>query len=114
MPELPARIRVGPFVYTVETRHEQLRGAERSASSALHGSTEHRELRMLLDTSTPLAQQQDTLWHEVKHCVNYLAAFGGRDKLGEEDVVTRTASLELMVLRDNPTVVAFLLAEESA
>lgn len=66
----------------------------------------------MLDTTVPPAQQRDTLWHEVKHCVNYLAAFGGKDRLGEEETVGRTCSLELAALRDNPSLVAFLTEQD--
>jgi hypothetical protein len=110
--DLPASIRVGALVYQVCEDAETLRDAERSEGTGIYGAANHRRLIIAVDRTVPPGQQRDTLWHEVKHCVNYLAAFGGKDKLGEEEVVERTCSLELLVLRDNPSLVAFLLAEE--
>lgn len=114
MAELPARVRVGPFVYTVASDAVALREAEHASSPHIHGGCNNNQLRIVVDTSYPPGQQRDTLWHEVKHAVNYLADFGGKDRLDEEGVVGRTSSLELMVLRDNPALLAFLLEADDA
>lgn len=114
MAVLPSRIRVGPFWYRVSADPQELREWEHDGTQPdhIHGGCHNARLFMLVDTTFPRGQQRDTLWHEVKHAINYLADVGGEDKLGEEEMVGRTSTLELMVLRDNPELVAFLLAED--
>ena len=52
---------------------------------------------------------RDTLFHEVKHAVNYIADL--RNHSTEEEFVTRGTPLELDILRNNESLTTFLLAE---
>lgn len=108
---LPRAVQVGVFRYRITTDPEVLRTIERQERAPCFGGANHRTLTLAVDTSVPPDQQRDTLWHEVRHAISNLAAIGG-EPLAEEEYVERTCSLELLVLRSNPALVAFLLAED--
>ena len=111
---LPVAVQVGPFRYTVTTDPEVLRDIERQERASCFGGANHRKLTIAVDASIPMDQQRDTLWHEVRHAIDNLAAIGGDDKISEEESVERTCSLELLVLRTNPALVQFLLGDDDA
>ena len=50
------------------------------------------------------------LWHEIKHAVNQLANV--EDETTEEAATTVQSPMELMVLRQNPDLVAYLTSED--
>tara|TARA_R110000868_G_scaffold82356_6_gene232634 strand:- start:5123 stop:5449 length:327 start_codon:yes stop_codon:yes gene_type:complete len=52
---------------------------------------------------------RDTLFHEVKHAVNFVADLSNGST--EEEFVTRSTPMELEVLRNNEDLTMFLLAD---
>jgi hypothetical protein len=110
---LPRTVQVGPFRYGITTDPETLREIERREGTACYGGANHRTLTLAVDVTVPPDQQRDTLWHEVKHAISNLAAIGD-GPLSEEQYVERSCSLELLVLRTNPALVAFLLEDDDA
>lgn len=107
---MPKTIRVGPYVYDVATDEAWLRQQEHSRSGGLRGATDHQQLRIVVGPDMALGMQRQTLWHEVKHAV-IEAMTMSNDKRSDEDWISRTAPGELAVLRNNPDLVAFLIAE---
>ena len=101
---LPVSVKVGAVVYKVVwgERDEIL---ERSKS---WGEVDHGGQRIHLNSTAPVGQRRDTLWHEILHCVarhaNLDAAWGAE----AEDYVERLETALLMVFADNPAVVAML------
>jgi hypothetical protein len=108
-PDLPKGIRVGPYTYRVETY-------------AAHGHQAwgrclYREHRIGVAVGPEVSEQavRTSLWHEVQHAVHELAGLneGGVPwPRTEEAYIGGTCALWLMVLRDNPALVAFLTADE--
>ena len=68
------------------------------------------------DAMASLQQFQDTILHECKHAVMYETGLGielkNDDHITEEMIVRRSATMELAMFRDNPKLMAFLLAAD--
>lgn len=109
---MPTRLRVGPYVYTVSQDVAKLQAHEREKKGAFSGYTDSSCLEIVIGPDEPVASQRETLWHEVKHAVIHL--FGEYGKMSDETYVRRTAPMELAVLRDNPALIAYLLAADEA
>lgn len=109
---MPDRIRVGPFVYGVLQDVVKLQAHEREKKGAYSGYSDHSLMEIVIGPDEAACSQRETLWHEVKHCVVHL--FGEYGKMDDETYVRRTAPMELAVLRENPALVAYLLAEDGA
>lgn len=107
---LPDRIRVGPYVYRVYADTARLQAHEREKKAGYSGYTDHQLMEIVIDPSDAPCHKRETLWHEVKHAVVNL--FGEYGKLDDEMHIRRTAPMELAVLRENPALVAYLLAED--
>lgn len=108
----PRSIRLGPRTYDV---HVAPAAAEQLVDSP--GSSDSHKRRIDLLGSTVPDHLRETLFHEVLHQVLDLAGLTAAhaaappevaDEL-EERIVTRSAPLLLAVLRDNPTLVKFLV-----
>lgn len=112
MTSMPERIRVGPFVYTIVQDVAKLQARERERRDAYSGYSDHAKMEIVIGPDEAACSQRETLWHEVKHCVVHL--FGEYGKMDDETYVRRTAPMELAVLRDNPALVRYLLAEDDA
>ena len=102
-PSLPTELRVGPYVYTVETTDAILDGEMLGTSSDLHS-------RIRIATDASRGQIRSTLLHEAMHAVQYAASIRDSDKLSPEDFIRRTEAGMLALLRDNPGLIAYLTA----
>lgn len=109
---LPSSVKVGPYVYRVVCDWEEY--ARLGSDPDLFGQTEHKSLTITLNPRLAHLSMTDTLWHEVKHAVCRSAGWRESERLDEESAVERMTALELATLRDNPDLVAFLLAEDAA
>lgn len=110
MTEMPTSIRVGPFVYRVVQDVAKLQAHERKEKGAYSGYSDHSVMEIVVGPDEVACSQRETIWHEVKHCVVHL--FGEYGKMDDETYVRRTAPMELAALRDNPDLVAYLLAKD--
>lgn len=105
MSKLPEYVKVGPYTYTVTAKPTGWLNA--------HGKYGHcddvaKEICIaVVEDQTTTA---DTLIHEVLHAC--FAFMGLTSDDSEETIVSRMASCQLMVMRDNPDLVAFLMDEE--
>lgn len=111
MTTLPSNIKVGPHVYTVTGDETTVRAEEHALNDKLRGWTDHQKLLIGVDPKLALGMQRQTLWHEVKHAVADLPS-SDNVKRTEEEWISRTAQMEVAVLRDNPELVAFLTSED--
>jgi hypothetical protein len=110
MAPLPETVIVGPFVYEVVCDITQWNNENQDAGTM--GLTYSQKLKIVLKPGIVPTQMADTLWHEVKHAIIDLFQHDEHGAWDEEEWVTKTASLEIMVLRDNPDLVAYLMEPE--
>lgn len=109
---MPTRIRVGPYVYTVSQDVATLQAHEREKSGAFSGFTDHSRMLIVIGPDEAACAQRETMWHEVKHAVHNLYKNSG-DTVDDETHIRKMAPMELAVLRDNPDLVAYLLASDN-
>lgn len=112
MANLPARLRIGHATYTVTVDNR------RCEDDHVCGQSSGNYHEILIRDSYPHQSVADTLLHEVLHqCLFIVGAANLADHLKEgEDVEERTimamSGALLGALRDNPQLVAFLLAAD--
>lgn len=94
----PSRLKVGPFVYRVDTTDEM---------DDQDGTTMTSEKSILLRKSLDDQSIRETLVHEVLHAILDLTWFRGYDD--EERLVASVSPLLYQFLRDNKKVVGWLL-----
>lgn len=113
----PTRLRVGAHVYSVhwdEVSWSRLRERE-DGLGALMGRAAHHTSEIFIKPDLSPSQKRDTLLHEVMHCIIsvgvgvHMANIKDVSDL-EEYVVSSTTPWLLAVLRDNPPILAYLLA----
>jgi hypothetical protein len=109
--EAPKSIKVSAFRYQVFFDRAELATAQKESETSCLGAVNHDELRIVVDPKLPHDQQADTLLHEVEHAIFHAVGIHAKDKLTEHDVIERTNTLRLAVLRENPELVAFLMGE---
>ena len=105
-------VQVGPMVYRVSTDEERHRQYCDDLGRYYYGWADHQHLTINLDPHLPPGQMQDTLLHEVEHCLWSVSGLRGRMKLTEEDIIRHLTSLRLDTLQRNPMVVAYLMQKE--
>jgi hypothetical protein len=109
---MPKTVRVGPYTYTVSQDVATLQAHEREKSGAFSGYTDHSKLLIVIGPDEAPDAQRETMWHEVKHAVHHLFHNSRDEASSDEDHIRKMAPMELAVLRDNPTLVAYLLASD--
>lgn len=110
MAPMPETVTVGPFEYEVVCDIE--RWNEEQQDAGVMGLTLSQKLRIMIKPGLIAAQSADTLWHEVKHAIVDLFDHSDHDAYDQEEWITKMTSLELMVLRENPDLVDYLLEPE--
>lgn len=104
----PEAIRVGPYVYAVEVREDDDGGG-------VWGRVRYSRRAIRVSPRLTPETQRVCLLHEVMHAVNDLAALNVDAESWpktEEQHVTTTSPLWVMVLRDNPYLIAYLTEGE--
>lgn len=66
---LPLRIAVGPMEYQIV---RSVAASEKLSRAALMGESDHYDGVIRLQTGLPRQQLNETFWHEVCHCVDYV------------------------------------------
>ena len=87
----PTEVRVAGKVYTITPEAKGALGSDRV------GEAKHSSLEIIYDSEWALAQQKDTVLHEVIHCCEQAAGA----ELDERDVAS-IATLLYGVAQDNP------------
>ena len=108
---LPTTVKVGPYIYSVSTNESELRREETNGRVHLRGCTDSQHLKIMIDATLAVGMQRQTLWHEVKHAIVDVLTMSN-DKRSDEDWIARTAPMELAVMRENPSLLAFMLGED--
>lgn len=104
--KLPASILVGPHRYRVRTgkQHDRILG-----DNAGHCVADQLTIRISRDL--PPSVKAETVLHEALHAIWDQSPMRNREDDVEEDVVSMFAPPLLDLLRRNPVLVAFLLAD---
>lgn len=113
MSKLPSRVRIGQTVYEVSTQKRK-----HSADASHWGFTSGQDATIVIDAEMPPALMRTTLVHEILHAIRYV--FGGSFNPGKGTVYEEWEHYWIglyeeplvMVFRDNPELVEFLLADD--
>jgi hypothetical protein len=116
--EMPKAVLIGSVIYRVTTdRDDWLRIENATQCKGAYGHTEPMWAVIFISPETSPDNQRMTLWHEVMHALCETAMGSPNwDHLGEgptereERVIRSFESPTLLVLRDNPQLVAYLTA----
>lgn len=117
----PECIRVGAVTYRVTQAIDEWQSIEHETQTkGYYGHTQHKKATIYLNPEASSGVTRLTLWHEVLHCVDEVmlgdpdwTKLNGdpEDKDAAEEIVVRMLeSPTLVVLRDNPHLVAYLTA----
>lgn len=108
----PGKVKVGHLTYAVEVSAKRCSDAD-----VMYGQSDMRTAEIILNPAQCDGQLRDTTLHEVLHALmDQMGVQKGGDKAllattdDEERMVHALAPLLLGVLRDNPDLVAFLVA----
>lgn len=101
LPKPPTKVKCGMHVIRIEVRE-----LEEASGYAKDNMT------IILDSGQELSMMQETLWHELKHICWRVAGLDDKHE-DEERAIRGTSPWEILILRDNPKLVEFLLAEAS-
>lgn len=110
--KLPAKVRVGSQVWDIV---EKPRKGDLSLSEDSFGYTLHRENLIILDSSMSASRKRQTVLHEILHAIRF--SFGNpvtpkktdEAEIWEHYYIAMYEEGLLLVLRDNPELLAYLL-----
>lgn len=114
--DMPTRIKIGPQVFTVVERDGK---GDATLHDGAYGYTLDGKNLIVLERSLPFTKKQVTLFHEIMHACRMTFENPTKPKKSSEFeewehyFVGIFESSLLMVLRDNPELVAWLLQEDS-
>ena len=105
----PERIRIlGKrfALHFVDKNHEGLKDSPEDDDPGM-GRQDTDKQEMFVRQGQPLDSEQDTVLHEITHCVDEMLDLGLT-----EDQVTKLAMGLLAVLKDNPALIRYLAAKK--
>lgn len=106
--QMPSAVQVGPFVYAVAIDDAGLNAEAVTQRQGLDGVTDMATKRIYLRSKLAPEYEAETLLHEVIHTINDMV---GLMDDGEETRTRAQSPALLDVLRRNPQLVSFLLAQ---
>lgn len=112
MTKLPSKVQIGSQTWEII---EKARKGDLSLSEDSFGYTMHRENLIVLDSSMSPSRKRQTLLHEILHAIRY--SFGSpvtprktdEAETWEHYYIAMYEEGLLLVLRDNPEVLDYLL-----
>src|ERR1051326_2926587 len=107
MTDFPKTISIGPYVYAVTDNKDTFNEVVAKWGGCV-GYVDHDALLIVLAPEPAQAQKRDTLWHECKHAAWRITGAHPNRKLSEEEVISRSSTIELDILRRNPGLVEYL------
>lgn len=110
---IPKTIRVGPHTYRVRSsqKHWDRLIASDAQWDGYSGLSKHQPCEIWLNPDQSASQMQDTLLHEALHALYACSNLAGLEEPAEENVVGHLTPWLLMLLRANPALTEYLLAE---
>lgn len=109
MTDLPSRVQIGPFIYTVTEDESAYNKKSVDEGAALWGHIAYGKSEITVNPDQGAGHKRMSLLHEVLHGVWHLHDV--KHESDEELLRSMTASL-LDTLRRNPDLVAYLLATD--
>jgi hypothetical protein len=115
--EMPASIRVGAVTFRVTIDPDDwMRYEHKNQRKGDYGHTQNLEATIYVNPASTPDVARLTLWHEVMHamCETVMGSpdwhgLGKQNDAREEAVIRRLESPIVLVLRDNPALVEYLL-----
>lgn len=107
MSEMPSKIKIGPFVYTLEEDKGPLIVDGRTCS----GMIDYEDLDIKILPDRALNNRQQTVLHEVFHGIHSYRCFDPA-KCEKEVIVDEFAHGMLMVIKQNPDLIKWLMRDE--
>lgn len=111
IPTLPTSIKIGPYHYGVVANNAAINAAGRAAHDNRSGETDYNRLTITIDPELAPDIFTETLLHEILHVVHDTVGIGSNEKIVAHEMIYRTCPTLLVVLRENPGLVAFLTRE---
>lgn len=120
-PKLPTKIKIGAQDWTIVERSRDDDGMINDDS---YGYTLQKSNFIVIDKNCPASRKRQTLFHELFHAVRFSNGSSGikpdMENIQSDDVIytwehyfiAMYEDTMLSVLRDNPSVTAYLLSEE--
>lgn len=96
-----------PESLIVGTRRVTITGMENWISNEFDGLFVGQANEIKLNLNLQSHYLLEVLWHEIKHAIH--AAYTLDDQDDEERIVSVTATAEIIVLRDNPELLKFMV-----
>lgn len=113
---LPRTLKAGPFVYSVHTDQETYDKVCLEGMKELEASTSHVLMRIAFRPGRSASWTADSALHELLHIAFHLHGIALENVKDlpdlEEYIVSGMSPLLLMLLRDNPDYVAFIMNPE--
>jgi len=114
--EMPSTVLIGSIVYDVTTDRVDWLAIENSTRTrGFYGHTDHTIATFYISPDATPDVQRMTLWHEIMHGLTEVTmgspswrGLGEEKSDREERVIRMFESPTLLVLRDNPQLVAYL------
>jgi hypothetical protein len=112
--EMPKKIQVGSQTWDIV---EKARKGDLSLSEDSFGYTLHRENTIVIDSTAAKSRKQQTLLHEILHAIRY--SFGNPTtpkktddaEVWEHYYIAMYEEGLLLVMRDNPELLKYLIGE---
>lgn len=117
--DIPASVRIGSITYRVTIDSDEwVRFEHANKRSGFAGHTDNTTAIIYINPECALEVVRSTLWHEVMHALCYAIMgapnwrhLGKENGAREEAVVAAFESPIVCVLRDNPDLTAYLMAD---
>lgn len=108
---LPKRLHIGALTYTVSDDKTRMLEACREQGTDLLGHTDHARATILLERKAADCVKRDTLLHEALHVITDTCGLAAEWGEKDEGYIRRITPHLLAALRDNPELVAYLVAD---
>lgn len=114
MARFPRSIRIGHLVYKIACVSRAEIMEQPGVPFECDGYTSHLRQQIWVAKDLCLEQKQETLIHEIEHCVVHVAfpLETAWLKRHEENYVSRTAGPRMQAYRDNPSVRKYLFEKD--
>jgi hypothetical protein len=107
-PEVPRRVQIGPTSYRIQVETEVRRDDN---DQRLWGQHRAGDSVIRIDAGQSRQHARTTILHEVLHAVDYTVA-GSSDCQMSEEMIDRLSFALLAMMRQNPSLIAFLLGDD--
>jgi homospermidine synthase len=112
----PSEVKVGPFTFKIIWSQQKLMVAARTMGQDVFGQSYMDRLRIIIDDSRPLVAMQNTLMHEIFHCMVWaydipVPKIDSEHDM-EEQFTCRIDTPFLLLLKENRSVFDWLAMED--